>query len=112
LGSGVVFPLPNASGGAAFSAVETGLWVDAPHQVCSFEVTLSNTTTPSATVEIHGSNSASTTPNAGTLLGTIVLSGASDAGSFTASSAAYKYKLAKVTAIAGSAAAASIVMGV
>jgi len=103
--------LPDGSGDATFSVAETGLWIESPYPVGTFEATLSNTIAPAATVEIHGSNSASTTPGAGTRLGTITLSGAGDVASFAAFASAYKYKCAKVTAISGVSAAVTVMMG-
>ena len=102
--------LRDASGDAIFSAAETGLWNHSPGYICSFEAIMGTTGTTTATVEIHGSNSSSTVPGAGTLLGTITLSGSGDVGSFTTSSARYKYKCAKVTAI-GASATVSVLVG-
>ena len=102
--------LRDASGDATFTAAETGLWFHAPAYICSFEAIMGSAGTTTATVEIHGSNSSSTVPNAGTLLGTITLSGSGDVGNFTSSSARYKYKCAKVTAI-GAGASVTVLMG-
>ena len=85
--------------------------MECPDPVCTFEATLSNTTTPTATVEIHGSNSNTTTPGAGTLLGTITLSGALDVASLSKDSAAYKYKCIKLTYISGTSASVTVTMG-
>lgn len=104
--------LPNAAGGATFTAAATGQWIESPEAACTFEATLSNTATSAATVEIHGSNSNATTPGIGTRLGIITLSGANDCASFAAFAAAYRYKCAKVTAISGASAAVAVVMGV
>jgi hypothetical protein len=93
-------------------ATGAGPWMEFSNPVCTFEATLSATTTPAATVEIHGSNSNTTTPGAGTLLGTITLSGASDVASLSKDSASYRYKCAKVTAISGASAAVTVTMGV
>ena len=109
---GIPREMLNGTGGKTFTATDTGQWLEAPQHTCTFEATLSNTTTPAATVEIHGSNSNTTTPAAGTLLGTITLSGANDAASFAAVAAAYKYKCAKVTAISGTSAAVTVMMGI
>jgi len=107
-----VGPLLNASGGLKFTTAETGQWIEAPAATCTFEATLDNTASPAATIEIHGSNSESTTPGTGTRLGTITLSGANDTASFAAFAAAYRYKCAKVTSISGASAAATVRMGV
>jgi hypothetical protein len=107
-----VSTLTDGSGNGAFTATGAGTWIESPYPVCTFEAALSNTTTPTATVEIHGSNSNTTTPGAGTLLGTITLSGASDVASLSKDSAAYRYKCAKVTAISGTSAAVTVTMGV
>lgn len=105
------YVLTNAAGGLAFAAAEVGKWVEIPHAVCAIEAIIGAAGTTTATVEIHGSNSDTTIPNAGTLLGTITLNGANDAGSFTTMSAAYKYKLAKVTAL-GAGASVAVSVGV
>lgn len=110
IGSGLSVPLLATDGGD-FNAVESGQWVYAPASICSFQAILSNTTTPSATVEIHGTNTNTVTPGTGTLLGTITLTGASDHQSFTKNMAAYSYKCAKVTAIAGASASVAVKMG-
>lgn len=93
-------------------ATGAGPWAEFSEPICTFEATLSNTTTPTATVEIHGSNSNTTTPGAGTLMGTITLSGANDVAGFSKDSASYKYKCAKVTAISGTSASVTVTMGV
>lgn len=110
-GSGQTMSLPNAAGGAAFTAVETGKWVYAPAATCTFLAKLSNTTTPTATVEIHGSHYSDTTPGAGTLLGTLTLSGANDVASGYKDYAHYPYKCAKVTAISGASATLTVTLG-
>jgi hypothetical protein len=102
--------LRDASGDALFTAAETGLWNHSPAYICSFEAIMGSAGTTTATVEIHGSNSSATTPSAGTLLGTIILSGSGDTASFTTSSARYKYKCAKITAL-GAGATVSVLMG-
>lgn len=110
-GVGTVVPLTNAAGGAAFSAAETGTWVLVPASACTFFAKLSNTTTPTATVEIHGSHYSNTTPGAGTLLSTLTLSGANDVASAWKDYAHYPYKCAKVTAISGTSATVTVTLG-
>ena len=109
---GKVIPMTTSTGALTFSATNTGTWISSSAAPCTFEAILSNTTTPAATVEIHGSNNSTTTPGSGTLLGTITLSGASDVASFTAVSSVYAYKCAKVTAISGTNATVTVTMGV
>jgi hypothetical protein len=104
--------LQNASGGDSFTATGAGLWLENYAAICTFEAALSNTTAPTATVEIHGSNSDTTTPGAGTLMGTLTLSGASDVASLSKDAAAYRHKCAKVTSISGASAAVSVTLGV
>lgn len=98
LGAGAVSILPNASGvQAAFTAAETGTWLEFPAAICAFQTVQSGT--GSAVVEIHGSNNNTVTPSTGTLLGTLTTSSSGDSATLTKDSAVYKYKLAKVTTL-------------
>lgn len=107
-----LYVLVNKTGGLEFSAAEVGKWVEIPHSVCAIEAVMGAVGSVfTATVEIHGSNRADTVPNAKTKIGDLTLSGSKDAASLTTQAAAYKYKLAKVTAI-GTGAIVSVSVGV
>lgn len=93
--------LPNAAGGDAFTAAEVGQWVLTPGAVCNYEMTLSNTTTPAAEIEIHGSNSRLTIPGVGTRMGRFKLSGAAASANGSKNMAACKYTCIKVIRISG-----------
>ncbi len=74
----------------------------------SYQAKLANTTTPTATVKIYGANISGDT--VGVLLGTITLSGALDSDGFT-TDAPWTHTWANCTAISGTSAAATCVMG-
>ena len=89
-----------------FSATGSGGPVKNDGAQQTFQATLSNTTTPAATVQIQVSNDG----NQWLTLGTITLSGANATDGFLASTSWDKVR-ANVTAISGTSATVTVTMG-
>lgn len=95
---GLTTILPNVSGNVTHTTVNNGKWVLLPVSEISLELYLS-AAGGTATVEVHGSNFADTTPTAATRMATFSLTGANDRVTLTKPDASYVYKSAVVTAI-------------
>lgn len=96
--AGVVVILPNQSGDQdVFTSTGTGEWFVCAAPVCSLQTI--QTGSGDAVVEMHGSNSNTVTPSAGTLLCTLTTASDGDSATQTKDQAAYKYKCAKVTTL-------------
>lgn len=104
----VIKTLLNASGGSTHTTLGAGRWVEIPE---SAKVNLEAFLSPSggtATVEIHGTNFASAPPSEGSLLATLILSGANDRASETKPDQGYLFMCANITAISGATVTAGV----
>lgn len=104
------YTLRAAAGANTFTATGVGLWTGLPGPNRSVSAKLSDTATPSATIEVHGTNDLSEIPSFNSLIDTLTLTGTLDSAKGIHVNS-FAFYCAKCTAISGASASVAVTVG-
>lgn len=102
--------VPSSATVLAFTALGTGPWLGMRGPNRAFSALLANTTTPTATIEIHATNDSAEVPSATSLVATLTMTGALDSAKVQVVNS-FAYICAKCTAISGASASVTVKVG-